>query len=269
VELINPQNSNLSVMRTTLIPQLLQNISYNINHGAAKLRLFEQNKVFFENGTVPKIESLQLSLAWLGNNQSEHWKYKPADLDFFDIKGTIEGLVSWLGLSAYSYNTDSSDYYVKSMSQCIFVNDCIIAEYGMLQPSIAATFGIDTVETKQEIWLADINLESILELTRQHQSAYIELPRYPAVTRDVSFLITSGIAYQHISDAISTTQGVSIGEVSLIDEYKGKQVPDGFRSLTFRIVFINPEKTLTDDEVNIYLDLIVNNLKSRWEIQLR
>lgn len=269
IELLNPQNSNLSVMRTTLLPQLLQNANYNINHGKSNLRLFELNKVFFESDTLPKHETYRLSFIATGLTYSTHWKNKASKVAFHDIKGLVEGLIMHLGLSAISTGNVSSDYFVEAESQCVIANDCIIAEYGMLQPSIAAGFDIDTVELKQDIWIADIDINKIIELTKSHQPKYKSIPRFPSVERDVSFLIESGIPQQVVADTICNTERVTISQLNLIDEYRGKQVPEGFRSLTYRIVFNHTEKTLTDEEVDTYFDLIVNNLKSNWEIQLR
>jgi phenylalanyl-tRNA synthetase beta chain len=269
IELLNPQNSNLSVMRTTLIPQLLQNANYNINHGKSNLRLFELNKVFHESGALPKNETYRLSFLATGLTYSIHWKNKASKMAFHDIRGLVEGLITHLGLSAISYGKVNSDYYVEAESQSIIANDCIIAEYGMLQPSIAAGFDIDTVELKQDIWIADVDIDKIIELTKSYQPKYQAIPRFPSVERDISFLIKSGIPQQVIADTISNTERASIRQLCLIDEYRGKQVPEGYRSLTYRIVFNHPEKTLTDEEVDTYFEIIVKNLKSNWEIQLR
>ena len=145
----------------------------------------------------------------------------------------------------------------------------IIAEYGRLKPSIASKFGIDTTELKQEIWVADIDLNSIINLTRKPQISYKAIPKYPSTERDISFIISYGIDHSQIIESISHVVSESILYLSLVDEYKGKQVPAGYRSLTYHIVFNHPEKTLTDDEVETVYVSIVNNLKSQWDIQLR
>jgi phenylalanyl-tRNA synthetase beta chain len=269
MSLLNPQNSNLSVMRTTLVPQLILNAQYNLNHGIKLLKLFELNKVFLENNTLPKSEPLRLSILWSGLNIENHWKFKPQQCDFFQLKGIIEDLLELSGLSGLDYSDIVSGYLICGESQSILCNGIRIAEYGRLKPSIAAQYGIDTIELKQAVWIADIDLERLITLAGSHEYTYQPAPKYPSVERDISFLIRDGIAYSNIQERIRKANQASILHVCLIDEYAGKQVPEGFRSLTFRIVFNHPEKTLTDDEVESVFVSIVNDLKSQWDIQLR
>lgn len=269
IALLNPQNSNLSVMRTSLLPQLLLNAEYNLNHGTKQIKLYELNKVFLENSSLPKLEPSRLSLLWLGNNNENHWKIKPQSSDFYQLKGIIEDLLEQTGLTDYGYSSLSSGYLIEAEAQSIVCNGLVIAEYGKIQPAIAAHFNIDTIELKQDLWMADIDLEKVISIVRTKEKTYQAIPRFPSVERDISFLIKSGIEYTLIQERIRMADINCISDLSLIDEYKGKQIPDGFRSLTFRIIFNHREKTLTDEEVDTLFASIVNDLKSRWEIQLR
>jgi phenylalanyl-tRNA synthetase beta chain len=269
IELLNPQNSNLSVMRTSLIPQLLQNICFNISHKMQNVMLFELNKVFYDKSGLPKTETFRLSCALIGSSHPDHWKNESAFLDFYDIKGLTEGLLKHLGITLFSFNKAVSGYFVEADSQSIIVNDTIVAEYGQLHPSISEKFNIDPFELKMNVWIIDIDIDQIIQITKNHQVSFNSIPIFPSVERDISFLIKSDIPHELVLRAINSTRDVSAQRVDLIDQYRGKQVPAGFRSLTYRIVFNQPEKTLTDDEVDIYIDLIVKNLKSQWDIQLR
>ncbi len=269
ITLLNPQNSNLSVMRTSLIPQLLLNAQYNLNHGTKQIKLFELNKVFLENDSLPKSEPLRLSFLWLGFNNDNHWKVKPLNSDFYQLKGIVEDLLKLAGITNIKYSENVSGYLVGEEAQSILYNNDCIAEYGRLKPSIAAVYDIDTVELKQEVWIADIDLEKIVSLSRTLHKSYIPIPRFPSIERDISFLVKDSIVFSRIRDSIIDTHQEQLVDVSLIDEYKGKQVPEGLKSLTFRFIFNNPEKTLTDDEVEAAFASIVNNLKSQWDIQLR
>ena len=269
IELLNPQNSNLSVLRTAIIPQLLLTARYNLNHDMPDLKLFELNKIFLENSALPKQEEYRLSLLWSGLNHNEHWKFKAVAADFFAIKGLVDGLLSQTGLSDFTYEKKTSEYLLENESQSIMLENKVVAEYGKLKPEVSAKFDIDTLELKQDVWIADIDINLLILLSRSIRPAYRPVPRFPSVQRDLSFLIQAGITQLSIMDCIRQSGKESILSISLLDKYTGKQVPEGFRSLTYRMVFNNPEKTLTDDEVDALFETIVRNLKNNWNIQLR
>ncbi len=269
IRLQNPQNSNLSVMRSTLLPQLLLTASYNLNHDVRDLKLFELNKVFLENNALPKQESHRLSMLWAGKNHPEHWKHKSSEVEFFEVKGIVDGILKLAGLSNIAYRDVVSGYLVKEEAQSLFLSESCCVEFGKLSPEIAAQFDIDTVELKQDVWLADIDVSAIIEQTRNIRPVYQPVPKFPSVQRDLSFLIKTGVSYTEIKLGIQKVAGSAMLNLDLIDEYKGKQVPEGFRSLTFRFVFNDAEKTLTDDKVDTLIEKIVNELSHRWNIQVR
>lgn len=269
ISLLNPQNSNLSVMRSFLLPQLVLNARYNFNRGESQIKLFELNKVFYENYCIPKNEPYQLCFLCTGTYHNHHWQNKPKKLDFFAIKGIVEGLIRFLGLKDYTVSNSTPDYLIPQESQCIIHNNHIIAVFGKLNPEIAARFDIDTAEIKQDIWVADIDINDIIMRTRNIITSYQPVPKFPSVERDISFLISIDVSYDDIIQLIKQSNPDTLFNAYLIDEYLGKQVSDGYKSLTYRLIFNHSEKTLTDDEVNVLIDLIINNLKSQWDIQLR
>lgn len=269
IELLNPQNSNLSVMRSSLLPQLLLTTQYNLNHDVQDLKLYELNKIFLENNSLPKQEQYRLSLVWSGKNHPDHWKFKSYEANFFEVKGMVEGILKLTGINDFTFKEEVSEYLMKGEAQSIFVKDKYVAEFGKLSPEVAASFDLDTVELKQEFWLADIDLSLIIDLSRSCRQIYEPVPRFPSVQRDLSILIKTGVPFAEIRKSIGHIAKGAILGLNLFDEYKGKQVPEGFRSLTFRFVFNNPEKTLTDDEVDTLIEKIVNDLKEKWDIQVR
>ncbi len=269
ISLLNPQNVNLSVLRTSLIPQMLITALYNLNHGSRQIKIFELNKVFLENGAIPKQEPKRLSLLIMGNTTELNWKIKAAAFDFHDLKGLVEGFVYHLGIREFSYSTQTPPYLVRSESQSLICNEKHIAEYGRLDPAIASGFGIETAELKQNVWLADIDFAAITEITRSQVLKYEPMAKYPSVERDISFLIKSGVDHSMVFECIINTSPHTISDLTLTDEYRGKQIPQGFRSLTYRIVFNHPEKTLTDAEVDTIVESMIDILKLKWDIQLR
>jgi len=181
----------------------------------------------------------------------------------------VQDLLNSFNLRQLDYSNIVSGYFVDSEAQSIEVNNQRIAEYGKLKPNIASNFDIDTMELKQDVWIADIDINQVISLSRNSLPSYQAIPKYPSMERDISFLIEHGISHTKIIEGIKTASNGHISDVNLIDEYKGNQIKDGFHSLTYKIVFNNPQKTLTDVEVDSEFDLIVKKLKSLWDIQLR
>ncbi|MBM4399079.1 MAG: phenylalanine--tRNA ligase subunit beta, partial [Candidatus Cloacimonetes bacterium] len=148
-------------------------------------------------------------------------------------------------------------------------DDVWIVEFGKLKPEVALKFGIDVVELKQDVWIADIDMESICQITQVKHKTYKQIPVFPSVERDISFLIKQDIPYTVIQTGLSDIGVKILKSFWLIDEYKGKQIPAGFRSLSLRFTFNNLQKTLTDEEVDVALTQIIDKMKSLWDIELR
>jgi len=269
IALLNPQNSNLSVMRSSLIPQLLLTAQFNLSRQIKQLKIFELNKVFANSHGLPKLERVRLSLLVVGNANNLNWKQKSQQYGFFELKGLVTDLCNMLGLDNLHFSESMNTCLVKQESQTISCSSKVIADYGKLKPLIASKFNIDTIELKQDVWIADIDLAEIIEITREDKTNYLPVQKFPSTERDLSFQISSGIQHDLISRHIADICGEDLSELTLIDEYRGKQIPQGYRSLTYRFVFNNSEKTLTDEEVDDKIDLVIRGLKSQWEIQLR
>ncbi|MBM4399451.1 MAG: phenylalanine--tRNA ligase subunit beta, partial [Candidatus Cloacimonetes bacterium] len=203
ISLLNPQNSNLSVLRTTLLPQLINTVSYNLNHDVTNQQIFELNKVFLENGKLPKSEPYRLSLAITGYCAEHNWKNNPVLMDFYQMKGILEGLLAYLEVQDLTVKSSQSNYLETDETQCFYVDDVWIVEFGKLKPEVALKFGIDVVELKQDVWIADIDMESICQITQVKHKTYKQIPVFPSVERDISFLIKQDIPYTVIQTGLS------------------------------------------------------------------
>jgi phenylalanyl-tRNA synthetase beta chain len=269
ITLLNPQNINLSIMRPSLIPQLLQTAEFNIARQIKQIKIFELNKIFLENQSLPKIEKYRLGILVIGDTAGLNWRRKPEKYGFYDIKGLVTGLCNKMGMYDLVYSDSTESFFSAQESQAINYHNKIIAEYGKLKPYIANKFGIDTLELKHDVWIADIDLAEIIEIVRNNDYSYRMIPKYPSTERDLSFLIRNSINHNSISEFILDLMDNDLSELQLIDEYRGKQIPHGQRSLTYRFIFNNPEKTLTDEEVDNKIELVIKKLTTQWEIQLR
>jgi phenylalanyl-tRNA synthetase beta chain len=148
-------------------------------------------------------------------------------------------------------------------------NDREIAYFGKLSAQIAEAFGIDLIDLKQDVWLINLDADRIVELCRNISLKFKPIPRYPSVTRDLSFLIDDSVLYRDIRDGIMSLDRSIISDVSVFDEYRGKQIPEGKRSLSIHIRFQDLEKTLTDERIDHLVESVITMLKETWQINMR
>jgi phenylalanyl-tRNA synthetase beta chain len=268
ITLKNPQSSNQSGMRTSLIPQLLQNLAYNLNRGEKNIKLFELGKTYHRQEAL-SYEPYFLAGIVTGLNKEEHWQDKASPITLFWVKGIVEELLSLLHLENWSVQETKVPFLSRTESVSYYLVNKELAYYGKLNSVVAEKFDIDTIELKQDIWIVQFAMENIINATRNLKTHFQEIPRFPFVTRDISFLIAEEIPYSEIIKTIAEIERNIISEVTAFDEYRGKQIPEGKRSLTLRLKFRDKEKTLTDERVDYLIDLIIKKLRETWQIKMR
>ena len=268
ITLKNPQSSNQSAMRTSLIPQLLQNLAYNLNRGEKNIKLFELGKTYHRQETL-SYEPYFLAGIVTGLNKEEHWQDKASPITLFWVKGIVEELLSLWHLENWSVQETKVPFLSRTESASYYLENKELAYYGKLNSVVAEKFDIDTIELKQDIWIVQFAMENIINATRNLKTHFQEIPRFPFVTRDISFLIAEEIPYSEIIKTIAEIERNIISEVTAFDEYRGKQIPESKRSLTLRLKFRDKEKTLTDERVDYLIDLIIKKLRETWQIKMR
>lgn len=268
IRLRNPQSSNQSVMRTSLVPQLLINLAYNLNHGERNVRLFELGKIY-QKADKGIIEPYHLGAILSGTRYDEHWQSKAVPIDLYAVKGIVSELLELLGLTSASVQASRLPFLVASESGEFVCMNKALGYFGKLQAAAAEKFGIDVIDLKQDIWLIDLDMEAIITLSRGISNEFKPIPRHPAVTRDISFLINNAVPFAEIAAAIIAVEPSVISDAKLFDEYRGKQIPEGLRSLSIHIRFQDQEKTLTDERIDLLFESIQNKLQNAWQIKMR
>jgi len=140
---------------------------------------------------------------------------------------------------------------------------------GSINPLTAEAADIDLLTLKQELWVIELDLDNLVELTRNKHFEFSALPRFPGVTRDISFLISKDIPYNIIEQSIRSVDVNLVQNVAVFDEYRGKQVPDDKRSVSLRIFIQDMEKTLTDERVDKLIASVLQMLEQTWHITMR
>jgi phenylalanyl-tRNA synthetase beta chain len=245
VELANPLSEEASVMRTSLVPGMLNMIAHNLNHGTADVCLFESGNVFEQ----PRTEHGEICIGATGNAEpaSVHEPARP--YSFFDLKGTVEELLSAFEHSSLYFDEHvGADYYHRGCSARAVLDGVTVARLGQLAPEIASARKL-----KQDIFIAEIRLERLYE-RRLRQPRYFAASRFPAVDRDFSFIFPNEVTFEKIQNAVSSLnipelRGFSPGDLLRGKEAERAGIGQGKYSLLLRADFQSSERTLRDDEV--------------------
>jgi phenylalanyl-tRNA synthetase beta chain len=267
IHLINPQSSNQSVMRVSLVPQLLTNLAYNINHAERDVKLFELGKVYLKNAkghTEPK----HMGAICTGAINEEHYKNKLQAVDFAWAKGCFEGLLQHLGLSPQA-QACSIPYLAEGEAFAYELDGKHLGCFGRIQSPVLEAWGIDATNLKQEVWLLLWDIDALASATRSLSVTFVNIPKHPAVVRDLSFLLSDAYTYGQVRQQIVGLEPALVRDVQVFDEYRSKQIPEGFRSLSLHIVLQDQEKTLTDERVDALMTSVQKTLSEKYNITMR
>jgi phenylalanyl-tRNA synthetase beta chain len=269
VKILNPQAGNASIMRSTLIPHLIKNAVYNINHGEENIKFFELNKIFHQKKDGFAFESYRVSGFITGQSHPVHWKDKTSSFDFYDLKGIVEDLLSLLHINETSLQASIEPFYASDNGIDVWKGEICLGSFGKLDPKILADFDLEVTDFKQDAWIFDFNLDDLLKAMPSSVQNYVEIAKYPTVQRDLSFLIAQSIPMGLVIQEIRQTNKELLKAVELFDVYEGKQFPEGLHSVSLNLMIGSDEKTLTDETVDLIVKKIIDNLKTKFQIEMR
>ena len=263
-KLLNPLGTSFAIMRPTLIPNLLKNANYNINHGMKDFKTFEMAKVFTRKDEKLATEKMEISGLITGSLNQIFWKEKAHNVDFFDVKGIVEDLLNILGVKKIKYLPSEENFYQKGQAADIYFKKHLLGSFGKIDPKVAERFDIE-----QTLYVLDIKFDKVLDCKLMRDPIFSTIPKFPSVLRDLSIVVSEEYSVQQIIDIIFQTNPKIINDVILFDEFKGKNVKDGYRSLTFNIIFNSDTKTLTDEYINKIVQKAVKRLQNEYKIEMR
>ena len=252
LKVANRITSEQEYLRTTLRPGLLQALSTNEKHDEDSIRLFEVGKVYLPRGEDLPQELFMLAGVLSGSRVDRSWHGEGQTLDFFDAKGIIQVLFGNLGVAA-TFEPMEEDAFSAGRIARIVVGGDAVGIIGELHPRVAERFDISS----RSIYLFEIDLERLLPITMAPRK-YRPIPKFPATIRDIAVVLDKEVPSKKVQDILESYPLVA--EVTLFDVYIGDQVPQGKKSLAFRIAYQSPSRTLTDDEVNKEQEKILDRL---------
>jgi phenylalanyl-tRNA synthetase beta chain len=244
---------------------LLDGVRTNFNYQRRDVKLFELGKVFANARTEDNLpaEKELFSLVLTGGEMGEGKAMPVRELNFYDAKGALEAALDALNAPAATFETAEVKHLRKGQSAEVRIGGTTIGTLGRLSDEIAAGY-----KFRQSVYLAEIDLQAILALPVA-PVLYRPLPKYPAIVRDVSLLVKRSMAFAEVRDAIEEMQVELCRSIEFVDVYEGKGMADDERSLTIRLKYRSPERTLIDEEVDTVHAGILQGLENRLKIKPR
>lgn len=251
ITITNPLGEDTSIMRTTTLPSMLDILAGNYNNRNANVKLFEIGKEYIptEEGKLPN-EPNRLTIGMYGESA-----------DFFELKGTVEALLAEIGIKECEYVRCSENNTFEETcalhpgrSAVILCGDTAIGYLGEIHPAVQEAYGFGT-----RVYAAKLNINEMMPLSVT-EVTYKPSPKFPASTRDLSLLCEDSLPVGTMEKAIKNAVGKILEKVTLFDVYKGKQIAEGMKSVSFSISMRSHEGTLTDEQADAAMKRVLKAL---------
>ncbi|MBN2167972.1 MAG: phenylalanine--tRNA ligase subunit beta [Actinobacteria bacterium] len=260
---VNPLTETGGVMRTTLLPGMLNTALRNINRGNRNIAIYERGRVFLANdpGKLPEeIEVVGILLA--GDRGLQNWSVeKNEDFDFFDLKGIMENISDVLGVSI-NYKPEERAYLAPGRSAGMFIDGDMVGVMGQLHPEVAKSYGLEG-----EYYFGEFMTGPMVDASRE--SVYKKVGRFPNVKVDIALIVEEALSASTVLDRLTDLGSDLLVSARLFDVYQGSQIPEGKKSLAFALEFGSAEGTLTDEQAHRELERIVREMENGLGAELR
>ncbi|MGB8959075.1 MAG: phenylalanine--tRNA ligase subunit beta [Candidatus Aminicenantales bacterium] len=263
VSIQNPISNRASVLRTTLLPGLLENAAWNLNRGLEGVHIFETGNVYYWGDDEKHREDLHLGLVSTGLLPGAGLASAAAETDFSIVKGAVEAVLEALRFDPAGFEDRDHPSFEPGRALAVLYKGHPVGHLGRLSPALAATSSVD-----RAVYAAEIDLSALFEKTPR-PFEYTPVPKFPGVVRDLSFLIGRDVAYGEVARVLGKLDQPLVERFELVDRFAGPPVPADKVSLTVRLHFRHPQRTLVAGEVDRAAHEIVGQLISALDIQLR
>ena len=253
MKIMNPLGEDTSIMRTTVLPSMLEILTRNYNYRNKAVRLYELGRTYFEREDGMADEHKLLSLGTYGPEE-----------DFFSLKGAVETILESLRAGDVTYEavSDNPSYHPGRCAK-VYVQGEEVGIFGQIHPLVAANYGVDT-----DLYYAELSFAQLFA-HRGADPEYVPLPKFPAVTRDIAILVDTGVTVGALEACIHEAAQALLKEVSLFDIYQGENLPAGKKSVAFNLVLRADDRSLTAQEADDEVKLILEQLGRAYGATLR
>ena len=272
VHVLNPLSSDLNVLRPTLLVGALDAVARNTARQRPNLKLFEFGRVHHLTGAKgsaesplePYRETTNLAITLAGKNHPETWAEPQRDLTVFDLKGTVENVLGYLGipLGGLEYSAPPEGIYGHGLT--IALKGVCLGHFGEVDAGISKAFGI-----KQTVLYAELAWDTLLATNGQSKLKFASLPRFPEVRRDMALLLDQTVTFAQLQRTALKAEPKLLKDVWLFDVYEGEKLPAGKRSYAIGLTLQDPETTLNDSTIDGAVERVYQALVKAWSVERR
>ncbi|HEX3626435.1 MAG TPA: phenylalanine--tRNA ligase subunit beta [Verrucomicrobiae bacterium] len=263
--LANPLSSDMDVLRPGLLPGLIHSLQHNVSRKNYDVALFEIGRAFISRNGV-FTEETHAAIAITGRRALNFWSgsERDAKLDVYDLKGIVEEFLEQFGIRGVIFTKQSESAPLFLESAAISIGGRVpLGELGQLPPGLAKKHDL-----RDPVFLAELNLNQLIA-RRNASKSFKPLPQFPAIRRDVAILVPEATTHEAVLQAVKQSKPANLESVELFDIFRGKNVPEGQKSLAYAFIYRSPEKTLTDAEVNTSHAKVLETFKTQLHATVR
>lgn len=261
-----PMTEERAVLRLNLISGLLDDVAYNIARKNQNVALYEIGRVFYQENDPKKDlpqEEKHLAFAVCGDVIVKDWQTKAQKVGFFTVKGIVEAVFAKFKLAErITYEASHMKDLHPGRAADIFLDGEKIGFLGQVHPAVAKAYDVP------ETYVAELNLAALLT-AEVAPLVYQNVSKFPSVSRDIAMLVAEKISNQEITAVIAKAAGKFLTDVKLFDVYQGANIESGQKSMAYSLTFVNPEATLTDDEINRGMEKVTKALAENFAAVIR
>lgn len=271
VRIVNPLSADLNVLRQTLILNGLEVVAYNVNRQIGTLKTFEYGSVYqrlpeTDGKTLASYEEHQCFTLLMSGSPARSWREGARKGSFYELKGYLELLLKRYAVDIFTLETKPapSDIFAEGISYSLPGTHEPLAVIGTVSPALARKFDV-----RQPVFAAEICWQTLLKLVSRVRVKFQEMPKFPEVRRDLAVLIDENVAYADLCRAAQKSVKKILKQVSLFDVYRGDKIPEGKKQYAINFVLQDPEKTLTDQEVEKAMSRLLATFQNQFGAVLR
>jgi len=261
VQILNPLSSDLNVMRQELLMPALESVAYNLNRKSADIKFYEFGKTYHLINEK-YVERPRLLLVLSGAVQSEQWNQKGSPVSFYNLKSAVDAVIERLGIGNYQTEELSNENFAFGMKY--FRGDKAIVSFGAVTAADKKKADID-----KEVYYADFDWALLLDIVRKNKIINKDIPKFPAVRRDLSMLVDVAVTFEDLKAIVFKTDKKLIRNVQVFDVYVGDRLPEGKKSYALNFTLQDDEQTLTDKQIDSVMQKIIYNLAQTAKAEIR
>ena len=266
IKIMNPISDEFGVMRTSMIPSMLQTAAYNLARQTESVKIFEIGTTFHPEA-LPLVdfpeEKQVLCAVMSGKRNALSWNTSKENMDFYDMKGVLEGLMESLGVKDYELTLETEPYMHPGKSCAIVYGGKVIGYMGEIHPTVADNFDVPEATYVLEMEIAPL-VEAATAIPQ-----YTHLPKFPSMSRDIAVVVPKEVSNAELEGVIRAHAGELLQAVRIFDIYTGKQVAEGCKSLAFNLTYQAADRTLTDAEVDASMKKVIAEVGEAYKAKLR